>query len=150
MDDTWAERDLPVLDAVVSLLDEGAAAGVMPEVTDIAARSGLGEAEVAAALQALKGKFLDLELTMGSISAWWVTGVTPDARRVVGQWPTGESLIVRLAGGIAEAAEREADPERKKTLRVVAREPGGMAKAVAVDVTSNALSCHDRQCLPAY
>ena len=28
-----------------------------------------------------------------------------------------ESLIDRLAAGVAEAAEREPDPERKRTLR---------------------------------
>lgn len=139
MRDTWAGRDLPVLDAAVSLLDEGAAAGIEPEAGDIAARSGLGEAEVATALQALRGEFLDLETPMGGISCWSVTSVTPEARRKVGQWPTGESLIERLAGGLAEAAEKETDPERKKTLRVVARELGGAVKAVAVNVASEML-----------
>jgi hypothetical protein len=58
------------------------------------------------------------------------------AWRAVGQWPTGESLIERLAAGIAEAAETEPDPERKRTFKMVARELGGMTKAIAVNVAS--------------
>ena len=47
--DTWSARDLPVLDATVSLLE----ASFMVTVSDIAGRTGLGEREVAAALEAL-------------------------------------------------------------------------------------------------
>jgi hypothetical protein len=50
----------------------------------------------------------------------------------VGQWPTGESLIERLAARVAEAAER--DPGRKRTFKMVARELGCMAKAMAINV----------------
>jgi hypothetical protein len=50
-----------------------------------------------------------------------------------------ESLIEPLAAGIAEAADQEADPERKRRLAVVARELGGMAKAIAVNVASQML-----------
>jgi hypothetical protein len=139
MEDTWTWRDLPVLDAVVSQLDEGAATGTMPELTDIAESTGLGDVDVAAALQALADGFLDLQTPMGDISGWFVTGVTSEARRAVGQWPTGVSLIERLAGGITEAAEQEADPERKQRLLAVARELGGAAKAIAVNVASDLL-----------
>jgi hypothetical protein len=50
---------------------------------------------------------------------------------VVGQWPTGESVIERLAAGIAVAAEQDADPERRSRLLAVAGELGGAVKAVA-------------------
>jgi hypothetical protein len=96
MEDTWAWRDLPVLDAVVSQLDEVNETGGWPDLPDIAEATGLGDLEVAAALD---GEYLDLLRTSGDLSGWFVTRVTSAARRTVGQWPTGESLIERLAGG---------------------------------------------------
>jgi hypothetical protein len=139
MEDTWAWRDLPVLDAVVRQVDEVNKTGGWPDAADIAASTGLGALDVAAALDALESEYLDLERTADDPSAWFVTRVTSGARRVVGQWPTGESLVERLASGIGEAAGREADPERKRRLLEVARELGGMAKAVAVNVASEML-----------
>jgi DNA-binding GntR family transcriptional regulator len=76
---------------------------------------------------------------MGGPAGWFVTSITPAARREVGQWPTGQSLVERLAGGIAEAAEREADPEQKRRLRDVASELRGAAKAIAINVASEML-----------
>ena len=49
MHDTWAARDLPVPDATVSLLEES----YMVTVSDIAAKTGLDDAAVARALEAL-------------------------------------------------------------------------------------------------
>ena len=80
-----------------------------------------------------------LQRTSGDPEGWFVTGVASAARREVGQWPTGESFIERLAGRIAEAAEQEADPERKQRLRAVASELGGAAKAIAINLASQML-----------
>ena len=139
MEDTWTWRDLPVLDAVVSQMDEINKTGGFPDLPDIARSTGLATLDVAAALDALESEYLALQRTSGGPEGWFVTSVTSAARREVGQWPTGESLIERLAGGIAEAAEREADPERKRRLLAVARELGGALKAVAVNVASDML-----------
>ena len=65
--------------------------------------------------------------------------VTTAARRAVGQWPTAEGIIERLAAGITPAAERESDPEQKRRVLTVARELGGAAKAIAVNVASEIL-----------
>jgi hypothetical protein len=139
MEDTWSRRDLPVLDAAVRLVDEGAVSGWEPEVSDIAAKCGLPEQEIATALQAFNGEFLELGTSMGPVSGWWVKRVATSARRAVGQWPTGESLITQLVHGIGEAAEKEMDPDRRQRLRRLASELGGMAKAIAVNVASQVL-----------
>jgi hypothetical protein len=139
MEDTWTWRDLPVLDAAVSQLDEMSAEGLILELADIAEVTGLAVNDVIAAVEALEGEYLGLQRTMGDPARWRIWSVTSAARREVGQWPTGESLIKRLVGGISEAAERETDPERKRRLAAVARELGGMAKAVAVNVASQVL-----------
>jgi hypothetical protein len=139
MEDTWTWRDLPVLDAAVSQLDEMSAEGLILELAGIAEVTGLAANDVIAAVEALEGEYLGLQRTMGDPSRWRIQSVTPAARHAVGQWPTAESLIERLAAGIAEAAGRETDPERKRRLAAVARELGGMAKGVAVNVASQML-----------
>jgi|SRR5215469_5241259 len=97
MDDTWATRDLPVLDAVVRLL-EG-----KPEVSmaDIAAKTGLELDAVGRALMALEGPYVsNISKSWGfPPSGWRVSAVTPDARRAIGQWPTPESIVDQLADG---------------------------------------------------
>jgi hypothetical protein len=75
----------------------------------------------------------------GDIGTQVLEGVTPAARRVVGQWPTAENLIDRLASGIAQSAEEETDPERKRRLRELARELGGAAKSIAINVVSEVI-----------
>jgi hypothetical protein len=46
--------------------------------------------------------------------------VTPEARNAVGQWPTAESLIDRLARAFSAEAEGEEDIERQYQLRQAA------------------------------
>ncbi len=84
--DTWAARDLPVLDATVGLLEQS----YMVTVTDIATRTGLDVAVVARALEALDPVYVDFRKTTtgGDPRFWYVFKVTPEARRAVGQWPT--------------------------------------------------------------
>jgi hypothetical protein len=138
MEDTWASRELPVLEAVVSQVDEVAATGGYPEAADVADRTGMPLADVLTALNALDGEFIALHRSLDP-SGWYITSVTLRARRAVGQWPTGESLIDRLTAGITQAAEQEEDPERKRKLMSVARELGGAVKTIAINVASEIL-----------
>jgi hypothetical protein len=138
MDDTWASRDLPVLEAAVSQIDELFKTHTYADATDIAAITGMDILDVITALNALDGTYIKLGKGMEP-SRWHITDVTPAARRAVGQWPTGENLVERLAAGISQAAEREQDPEQKRRLHSVARELGGAAKAIAINVASEIL-----------
>jgi hypothetical protein len=138
MEDTWVSRDLPVLDAAASQIDQLFRTGTYPEARDIADRTGLETRDVSAALNALDGHYIELRKGLEP-SRWHVVGVTPAARRAVGQWPTGESLVERLAAGISHAAEEEKDPEQKRRLAAVARELGGAARAIAINVASEIL-----------
>src|SRR5215469_11475289 len=109
--DTWASRDLPVLDATVTLLEQS----YMVTVTDIAAQTGLEPSVVATALEALDPVYVDFRKTTtgGDPRFWYVYKATPEARRVVGQWPTAEALAARLTEELAAAAADEPDAERK-------------------------------------
>lgn len=138
MKDTWASRDLPVLDAVVTALEDDYrvnAAQVAAAVTGIAAD------DVVKAFYALQGTFTgQVTVHMGTgPQRFFVGAVTADARRAVGQWPTAEGLIATFAAGITRAAEGEGDPERRRRLLAVARELAGAAKTIAVNVASEIL-----------
>src|SRR5271168_4341137 len=132
MEDTWASRELPVLEAVVSKIDKLFSTGEYPEAIDIADCAAMQILDVVAALNALDGDYIALHRSMEP-SRWHITSVTPQARRAVGQWPTGENMIERLAAGLSKAAEQEKDPEQRRRLLAVARELGGAAKAIAIN-----------------
>jgi hypothetical protein len=136
--DTWAARDLPVLDATVSLLEES----YMVTVTDIAARTSLDEAEVARALEALDPVYVDFRKTTtgGDPTFWYVLKVTPAARQVVGQWPTADSLISQLAEQLAAAGQAEQNAERKGLLVYAARLIGDTLRDVSVRAANAVLA----------
>jgi hypothetical protein len=135
--DTWAARDLPVLDATVSLLEES----YMVTVSDIAARTGLDDAAVARALEALDPVYVDFRKTTtgGDPTFWYVLKVTPAARRAVGQWPTAESLIAALARELTASAQQEQDAERKGLLAYAARLVGDTLRDVSIRAARSVL-----------
>jgi predicted ArsR family transcriptional regulator len=107
-----------VLSAVVSLLEQS----YMVTVSDIAGRTGLEMSAVAQSLDALNPSYVDFRKTEtgGDPTFWYVLKATPEARRAVGQWPTAEGLIDRLAQAFADAAEHEDDAEKHYQLRQAA------------------------------
>jgi hypothetical protein len=134
VEDTWAVRDLPVLNAVVALLEQS----YMVTVSDIAGRTGLDQADVARSLDALDPTYVDFRKTEtgGDPTFWYVHKVTPEARKAVGQWPTAESLIDRLARAFSAEAEREEDIEQQYQLRQAAGLLGETVHEVAVRVAA--------------
>jgi hypothetical protein len=136
--DTWAARDLPVLDATIALLEQS----FMVTVTDIAARCELTPTVVAAALEALDPVYVDFRKTTtgGDPRYWYVFKVTPEARRAVGQWPTAESLASRLADELAAAARDEPDAERQGLLAYAARLVGDTLRDATVRAAGRVLA----------
>lgn len=136
--DTWAARDLPVLDATVALLEQS----YMVTVTDIASRTGLDAATVAKALETLDPVYVDFRKTTtgGDPRFWYVFKVTPEARRAVGQWPTAEALAGRLAAELAAAAADEPDPQRHGLLTYAARLVGDTLRDATVRAAAHVLS----------
>jgi hypothetical protein len=136
--DTWAARDLPVLDATVALLEQS----YMVTVTDVAARTGLDVAVVAKALETLDPIYVDFRKTTtgGDPRFWYVFKVTPEARRAVGQWPTAQALAGRLAEELAAAAHEETDAERQGLLNYAARLVGDTLRDATVRAAARVLS----------
>src|SRR5215475_6606801 len=135
--DTWTTRDLPVLDATVALLEQS----FMVTVIDIAAKTGFEPADVAAALEALNPGYVDFRKTTtgGDPRFWYVYKATPEARRVVGQWPTAEALVARLADELTAAAAEEQDAERRGLLTYAARLIGDTLKDETVRAAARVL-----------
>ena len=125
---------MPVLSSVVELLGHS----YMVTVSDIAARTGLEQAEVARSLDAMDPTFVDFRKTEtgGDPTFWYVNKVTPEARRAVGQWPTPEGLVDRLVQAFNNAADHEEDAERHYQLRQAAGLLGETLRDVAVRVAA--------------
>jgi hypothetical protein len=136
--DTWAARDLPVLDATIDLLEQS----FMVTVTDIAARTNLTPSVVAAALEALDPVYVDFRKTTtgGDPRYWYVFKVTPEARRAVGQWPTAEALASRLAEELAAGARDEPDAQRQGLLAYAARLVGETLRDATVRAAGRVLA----------
>ena len=136
MENTWASRDLPVLDAIVKYLDDAAGMSY-PQLRDIAEVTGLEVADVGKAALALQSDLLiDLGMTAGGPGSWHVSGVTGEARRLVGQWPTADQFVDEVVRRLQAAADGEPDEERRGRLRELASAAGGVARNVFVDVTA--------------
>jgi hypothetical protein len=139
MESTWERRDLPVLDAVVRHFDEHSEVTrlTLPEVAQLAGRDVM---DVYRALKELSPTYITLRDLWRSQPDALVWGVTDEARRAVGQWPSPEVWVDRLVQALREAAEREPDPEKKGRLRAMAEGLGGFARDVAVGVLSGGIT----------
>ena len=127
-----------MLDATVSLLEQS----FMVTVTDIAVRTGLETSDVARALEAMDPVYVDFRKTTtgGDARFWYVFKVTPEARRVVGQWPTAQALADRLTAELTAAARRETDGERQGLLTYAARLIGDTLRDATVEAAASVLA----------
>ena len=125
---------MPVLTATVALLEDS----YMVTVSDIAERTGLELTDVARSLDALDPTYVDFRKTEtgGDSRFWYVLKATPAAREAVGQWPTPDSLIDRLATALNDAAEQRADFAEKDSLHQAAGLLAGAAREVAVQAVA--------------
>ena len=139
VDETWTKRDLPVLEAIVKFLDEKAGAET-PEGSDIAERLQMDIDDVARALIALDGEFIEVRWTAGGPASSDVLSVTASARRVVGQWPTAERAVDQLINELEKSAALEADPERKKRLRSAASTIKDLARDLTTEVMAKVIA----------
>ncbi len=134
MESTWTTRELPVLEATVALLEQ------IPErivtVLGISQRSGIHRWDVYASLQAMDGEYVELvkKTTDRDPSPHQVARVFPEARRLVGQWPSAESLAEQVLRALAEAAQSEPDTQKRSRLTDLTAELREMGMGVLTDV----------------
>ena len=103
--DVWFPRDLPVLRAVARLVDSPAHGGA-PYLGQVVPASGLPKAEVAAAARALVSAGYVEALTNVAGEVVRFTGLSAEARRLAGLWPTPQGEWDRLREQLAARAEK--------------------------------------------
>lgn len=140
MTETWTNRDLPVLRAIVDVYEE---TGEPMGPDAIEAATGFDAARVQGALRALDSEepryISELERLMtGDII--FIGAPTGHARRAVGAWPTAETIADRLVKALGEAADREPDPERKGWLSKTAAYLGHAGRDLAVEIGATAIN----------
>ncbi len=112
--DTWFRRDLPVLRAVARLVDAPEHGG-NPYLGQVVPASGLPKPDVLAAARVLADAGYVEVLTTYSGEIVRFTGISPEARRLAGLWPTPQSEWERLVEQLgARAANAPTDVERAR------------------------------------
>jgi hypothetical protein len=104
LSDVWFTRDLPVLRAIARLVD-GPEHGGNPYLGQVVPASGLPKPEVAAAARALAAAGYVQVLTTYSGEIVRFTGISAEARRLAGLWPTPQGEWERLLEQLSARAE---------------------------------------------
>ena len=113
--DTWFTRDLPVLRAIARLVDEPKHGGSPYLLGAVVPASGLPKAEVIAAAKALVAAGYAEVLTNHAGEIVRFTGISPEARRLAGLWPTPQGEWDRLLEQLTARAENApTDVERQR------------------------------------
>nr|WP_218861147.1 hypothetical protein [Petropleomorpha daqingensis] len=114
MDDVWFTRDLPVLRAIARLVDAPQHGGA-PYLGQVVPASGLPKPDVTAAARALVDSGYVEALTNYAGEIVRFTGISAEARRLAGLWPTPQGEWARLVEQLAvRAANAPTDVERQR------------------------------------
>jgi hypothetical protein len=114
LDDVWFTRDLPVLRAIARLVD-GPEHGGAPYLGQVVPASGLPKPDVVAAARALVSAGYVEALTNYAGEIVRFTGISAEARRLAGLWPTPQGEWERLLEQLgARAANAPTDVERRR------------------------------------
>ena len=117
--DVWFTRDLPVLRAIVRLLDEPPH-GSAPYLGAVVPASGLPKAEVVAAAQALAAAGYIEPLTNHAGDIVRITAISAEARRLAGLWPTPQGEWDRLVEQLTARAENAPTEVERQRWRAFA------------------------------
>jgi hypothetical protein len=113
--DVWFTRDLPVLRAIARLVDEGQHGGSPYLLGAVVPASGLPKADVIQAAKALVSAGYAEALTNHAGEIVRFTGISPEARRLAGLWPTPQGEWDRLLEQVTARAENApTDIERQR------------------------------------
>jgi hypothetical protein len=135
---TWFVRDLPVLESIVSYFEEAAGMS-LPQLSDIAARTGICIDEVSRAAQNLDGIFIQLKKVMAHPNHWHVSQVLPNARTATGQWPSPESLSDQIISALQSQADLEKDPLKQTHLCDAVKVLGEVVKDLGTNVLTEVI-----------
>lgn len=135
--DTWFSRDLPVLEAVVELLDNEL---IAIDPTRLAGPTGLDQQNITRALVALDGPYVEMTWLNVAGGIGRIQGVTPAARQATGQWPTGESLADSVLETLDARIDAAPTPEERSRWVKLRDGVAGAGRDVLVEVMAAVVS----------
>ncbi|WP_043456605.1 hypothetical protein [Gordonia polyisoprenivorans] len=136
MEDTWTNRDLPVLRAAVRLYDEY---DLPPSAEQIEAECGLDDDTVQRALKALYREPFFEKGIVGGGEIRFVGKPTGEAQRVAGMWPSPTTQLERLIAALQAVADDDSRPDEERSrFRQVALLLGGAASQIAIGALGGA------------
>jgi hypothetical protein len=118
--DVWFTRDLPVLRAIVRLVDEGEHGGSPYLLGQVVPASGLSKSEVVSAARSLVSAGYAEALTNHAGDIVRFTAVSGEARRLAGLWPTPQGEWDRLLEQLAARAEKAPTEVERQRWRAFA------------------------------
>jgi hypothetical protein len=118
--DVWFTRDLPVLRAIVRLVDEGQHGGSPYLLGQVVPASGLPKAEVVLAARSLVSAGYAEALTNHAGDIVRFTAVSGEARRLAGLWPTPQGEWDRLLEQLVARAENAPTEVERQRWRAFA------------------------------
>ncbi len=137
--DTWTNRDLPVLKAVVDIFEDDDD-NIDPR--EVAARTGLDYDAVQRALRVLyKHPYLDRDsgLTDANGEIMFAGEPTAEGLRAAENWPSPQGLVDHLVAALERASDDESrDAEQRSLLKRTALALGGAAYQVAIGALGGA------------
>lgn len=138
--DTWTNRDLPVLKAVVDIFEGDDDDNIDPD--EIARRTGFDDDSVQHALRALyKHPYLERDSGLSDANGRvvFVGEPTGDGLRAAENWPSPEGIVDRLVAAIEAASEDEGrSTEDRGLLTKTALALRGAAYQVAIGALGGA------------
>lgn len=112
--DQWGLRDLPVLIAIAEFSDRGQP--VSP--SQIVEKTGLSEDEIQSAIRALERTgYIPKVQRKADGRAYFLGGITGAAYQVTGLHQSRDEAQTQFLELLAEAIEKERDPEKKSKLK---------------------------------
>jgi hypothetical protein len=125
--DVWFTRDLPVLRAIARLVD-GPEHGGNPYLGQVVPASGLPKADVTAAARSLASAGYVEVLTTYSGEIVRFTGISPEARRLAGLWPTPQGEWDRLLEQVTARADHAPTDVERARWRALADAATGLGQ----------------------
>jgi DNA-binding transcriptional ArsR family regulator len=120
LDDTWHSRDFPVLREIAKQVEEYIPGMAWPDIESVAEALDMDMTTVDKAAAALRrAGLIDGVMSSNRMGPITYTSVSPEARRLVGFWPSPETAADRLIAAIEAAIERTDDPVQKSRLRKI-------------------------------
>lgn len=137
--DTWSTRDLPVLAASVAGVDAEPVMGV--RFQHLAETTGLDLHDVWLAAKALeRDGLVVLREYAGGPTGGSVRGVSGEAHRLVGMWPTEVTALDRMIAALEAIADNTDDEDTRTRARKVLDGLSGAGRTIGLSVATAAIT----------